>query len=56
MGNEKKLRNLTQSSHQLRNGNSNSSVTAVQFGATGDKAVPADFTGDGRADICIFQT
>jgi hypothetical protein len=27
----------------------------VQFGSSGDKTVPGDYTGDGKADIAFFR-
>src|SRR4029077_1310733 len=34
---------------------SSSGVAALQFGAATDKAVPSDYTGDGKADIAFFR-
>jgi hypothetical protein len=28
---------------------------AVQFGASGDVAVPADYDGDAKADVAVFR-
>jgi len=30
-------------------------VTALQFGASTDKVVPGDYTGDGKADIAFWR-
>ncbi|MBP6214234.1 MAG: VCBS repeat-containing protein, partial [Pyrinomonadaceae bacterium] len=30
-------------------------LVAVQFGQAGDKTVPGDFTGDGKADVAYFR-
>lgn len=29
--------------------------STVQFGLSGDKPTPADYDGDGRADIAVFR-
>ncbi|HUR98266.1 MAG TPA: VCBS repeat-containing protein, partial [Pyrinomonadaceae bacterium] len=34
---------------------STAGLLAIQFGASTDKAVPGDFTGDGKADIAVWQ-
>ena len=34
---------------------SNASVFALQFGELTDKAVPGDFTGDGKADLAFWR-
>ena len=34
---------------------SNFSLQAVQFGANGDKPMPADFDGDGKADFAVWR-
>jgi hypothetical protein len=33
----------------------NGTVTAIQFGQSGDVPAPADYDGDGRADIAVFR-
>ncbi|HEX8250685.1 MAG TPA: M12 family metallo-peptidase, partial [Pyrinomonadaceae bacterium] len=37
------------------NNSSNNSLTAVQFGASGDLLVPEDFDGDDKTDISVFR-
>ncbi|HRA40008.1 MAG TPA: VCBS repeat-containing protein, partial [Pyrinomonadaceae bacterium] len=34
---------------------SDASVFATQFGSSTDKAVPGDFTGDGKADVAFWR-
>ncbi len=34
---------------------SNSTLSTMQFGASGDKLVPGDFDGDGKTDIAVFR-
>ena len=29
--------------------------SGIQFGSSGDKLVPADYDGDGRADVAVFR-
>jgi subtilisin-like proprotein convertase family protein len=37
------------------NQSNNNSLYAVAFGQSGDKIVPADFTGDGATDVAVFR-
>jgi hypothetical protein len=39
----------------ISNSGSNGSLTAVQFGVSGDLIAPADYDGDGKTDICVFR-
>ena len=34
---------------------STAGLLALQFGATTDKVVPGDYTGDGKADVAIWR-